>query len=100
MSTQTEGCFSRKSSGSSVYGIKWNHISFMALPSQSNGSSFGINLFLGWAGVNQAWRKTVPLSYPGESRDPFLNHSRPGPMGPGFRRDDIRGDHPAMRANS
>src|SRR5215469_4287998 len=30
ISTQTEGCFSRKSSGSSVYGIKWNHISFMA----------------------------------------------------------------------
>src|ERR1700722_19498817 len=29
MSTQTEGCFSRKSSGSSVYGIRWNHISFM-----------------------------------------------------------------------
>src|SRR5216684_2241278 len=29
MSTQTEGCLSRKSSGSSVYGIRWNHISFM-----------------------------------------------------------------------
>src|ERR1051326_5426388 len=26
MSTQTEWCFSRKSSGSSVYGIRWNHI--------------------------------------------------------------------------
>ena len=30
MSTQTDGCFSLKSSGSSVYGIRWNHISFMA----------------------------------------------------------------------
>src|SRR3954454_5172620 len=30
MSTQTDGCFSRKSSGSSVYGIRWNHISFTA----------------------------------------------------------------------
>src|SRR5580693_6636788 len=29
MSTQTDGCFCLKSSGSSVYGIRWNHISFM-----------------------------------------------------------------------
>jgi len=29
MSTHTEGFASRKSSGSSVYGIRWNHISFM-----------------------------------------------------------------------
>ena len=34
MSTHTEGCFCRKSSGSSVYGIRWNHSSFMGcLPS-------------------------------------------------------------------
>ena len=29
MSTHTDGCFSRKSSGSSVYGIRWNHMNFM-----------------------------------------------------------------------
>src|SRR4030095_13592639 len=29
MSTQTEGCFSLKSSGSSLYGIRWNHKNFM-----------------------------------------------------------------------
>ena len=34
MSTHTEGCFSRKSSGSSVYGIRWNHISFMGVSSE------------------------------------------------------------------
>ena len=28
--THTEGCFLLKSSGSSVYGIKWNHMSFIA----------------------------------------------------------------------
>src|SRR5215472_8391688 len=28
-STHTDGCFSRKSSGSSVYGIRWNHRSFI-----------------------------------------------------------------------
>jgi hypothetical protein len=30
MSTHTDGCFCRKSSGSSVYGIRWNQRSFMA----------------------------------------------------------------------
>ena len=31
MSTHTEGFASRKSSGNSVYGIRWNHISFIRL---------------------------------------------------------------------
>src|SRR3954470_17385967 len=34
MSTHTEGCFLLKSSGSSVYGIKWNHMSFIARSSR------------------------------------------------------------------
>src|SRR5271157_168408 len=29
MSTHADGCLPRKFSGSSVYGIKWNHISFI-----------------------------------------------------------------------
>ena len=41
MSTQTDGCFSRKSSGSSVYGIRWNHISFMADPPIAGGPARG-----------------------------------------------------------
>src|SRR3954471_7143737 len=34
MSTHTDGFLSRKSAGSSVYGIRWNHISFMMASSQ------------------------------------------------------------------
>src|SRR5690242_18435543 len=33
MSTQTDGLASRKLAGSSVYGIRWNHISFMTVSS-------------------------------------------------------------------
>src|SRR5579863_6142214 len=47
MSTQTEGWESRKSSGSSVYGIRWNHMNFMAcLP----GAWTGVDHLLGWFG--------------------------------------------------
>src|ERR1700704_2231091 len=31
MSTHTDGCLPRKFSGNSVYGIKWNHITFIVL---------------------------------------------------------------------
>src|SRR3954465_1877027 len=40
ISTHTDGFFSRKSSGNSVYGIRWNHISFTALPSERRSESF------------------------------------------------------------
>ena len=32
MSTHTDGCFSLKSSGRSVYGIRWNQSSFTGAP--------------------------------------------------------------------
>src|SRR5215472_11541444 len=43
ISTHTDGFLSRKSSGNSVYGIRWNHISFIALSPASSTDQYPLH---------------------------------------------------------
>src|SRR5579885_503520 len=64
MSTHTEGCFSRKSSGNSVYGIRWNHISFIAsVLSERRSACAPTNVIRRRASVNAADAETPATAY-------------------------------------
>src|SRR4029079_9061506 len=75
MSTQTLGFFSRKSSGSSVYGIRWNHISFMADPCGRRSKTVICAALRGGAGASAAVSRARSFDKFGGGRSP-LEHRR------------------------
>src|ERR1700739_3586164 len=68
MSTHTDGCCCLKSSGSSVYGIRWNHMSFMGRALLAGWIPRSIGM-LSWA-WGEGWRPPPLCNYEGRSAEP------------------------------